>query len=231
VNSVLWVQSAAEFQAASLQTYGLARKALDEALADPSRIGALEEDQNHPEQPPALIVDGDETIFDNTAFEARMIQAHKTYDAAAWKQWVGESAAKAMPGVTQFLDYARSRGVIIFYVTNRDEDERAGTRRNIERLGLPLADPKQSDKSGRRREVAETYRIVMLIGDDMNDFADLRSASRQEREAMVKKMASWWGTRWFLVPNPMYGSFERAAIGSGGTPCEIAERKVRALVP
>jgi acid phosphatase len=128
--------------------------------------------------------------------------------------------------------------VTVFYVTNRDEaDERPGTEASLRRAGFPFAperlllrtDPKVSDKSGRRKQVADQYRLLLLIGDDMNDFANLRSAPWAERDALVTKMASWWGTRWFMVPNPMYGSWENAAIGTGGTPCERAERKVRAL--
>lgn len=239
INASLWEQSAAEFQASSQQVYSLAKRELDAALADTSRVGALEEQNEDPSQPPAIITDIDETAIDNTAFEARMVHAGITYDSKAWKQWVSEGAGKAMPGAKEFLDYAHSRGVTIFYVTNRDEDERAGTMLNIANLNYPV-DPNvqtlllrkdTSDKSPRRRDVAAKYRVVMLLGDDVNDFANLRDASWADRDAFVKKMQDWWGTRWFILPNPMYGSWERAAIGTGGTPCEQMERKVQALKP
>lgn len=239
LNAVLWVQSSAEFRAASIQTYAGARRALDEALADKTRIGATEETTDGPDQPPAIIVDADETVLDNTPYEARAIRAGTTYDKKMWKEWTAEGAAPAMPGATEFLQYAASRGVTVFYVTNRDEDERPGTRANLERLGLPLRDnietlllrTSTSDKSPRRREVAKAYRILLLVGDDLNDFANVREAPWNERDALIEKTKDWWGTRWFMIPNPMYGSWERAAIGSGGTPCAQFQRKIDALKP
>ena len=241
LNAVLWVQSSAEFQAASRQTYAMARRALDEALADPTRVGAMEETNADPAQPPAIVVDADETVLDNTPFEARVVQAGMTFDEKMWKQWVAEGNAAAMPGAAEFLRHAQSRGVTVFYITNRDEDERPGTLANLQKLGLPLdpnvdtlllrQDPKMSDKSPRRKQVADRYRLLLLVGDDLNDFANLRSASWSERDAFIRQTESWWGTRWFLVPNPMYGSFERAVIGSGAAPCEAVERKVKALKP
>ena len=74
LNATLWVQSSAEYRAAAMQTFAAARRALDEALADPSRVGAIEETNEDPAQPPAIILDVDETVLDNTPFEARVIQ-------------------------------------------------------------------------------------------------------------------------------------------------------------
>lgn len=239
LNATLYVQSSAEYRAAALQTFAAARRALDEALADPTRVGATEETNADPSQPPAVIVDADETVLDNTAFEARMIQAGRTYDSASWKEWTAEGAATAIPGAAEFLAYANSRGVTVFYVTNRDEDERAGTFANLRRLGFPIDDAganlllrqDDSNKSPRRKQVADRYRVLLMAGDDFNDFANVRRASWQEREDLLTKMKDWWGTRWFMLPNPMYGSWEHAAIGGGGTPCEQLERKIRALKP
>lgn len=237
LNATLWVQSSAEYDAVATQTFGAARRALDEALADPLRVGALEETENDPSQPPAVIVDMDETVLDNTPFQTRVIRRGMTYDSKTWKEWTAEGAAPAIPGAAEFLAYAKSRGVTVFYITNRDEDERPGTRRNAERLGFPL-DPNvetillrkdTSDKSPRRAQVAASYRVLLLMGDDFNDFANVREASWEERNALLESVKDWWGTRWFMMPNPIYGSWERAAIGSGGTPCEQIERKVNAL--
>lgn len=239
LNATLWVQSSAEFQAASRQTFAAARRALDEALADRTRVGATEDTNDDPSQPPAIISDLDETLLDNTAFEARVIRAGKTYDSRMWKEWTAEGAATPMPGAAEFLAYAQSRGVTVFYVTNRDEDERPGTHANLQRLGFPLQPNLEtlllrsntSDKSPRRREVAKAYRVLLVLGDDLNDFANAREASWAERNEIITRMADWWGTRWFVVPNPMYGSWERAVIGTDGTPCEQVERKVQALKP
>ena len=240
VNAVLWMSSAAEYRAVALQTYANARRQLDAVLADRGIAGAEEEKNDDPSQPPAVILDLDETSLDNSEFERRMVRIGKTYDDAVWNAWVAEGAASAMPGVKEFLAYAQSRGVTPFYITNRDLDpEGPGTRANLERLGFPLvgenllmrgAKPEwKSDKSGRRAFVAEKYRVVMLIGDDLNDFVNARDKSQAEREAIIGRTESRWGTRWFMLPNPAYGDWENAAIGSEGTPCEQMGKKIDAM--
>lgn len=241
LNSTLWVQSAAEYRANALQTYAAATRALDAALADRTWTAASEEQDNDPSQPPAVILDLDETALDNTGFEARVIRAGMTYDTKMWKQWTSEGIAAAVPGAAEFLAYARSRGVTPFYVTNRDLDEEPGTRANLERLHFPLdpnvdtlllrgkRDWSTSDKSPRRAHVAASYRVLLLLGDDLNDFATIAEPTTAARAAIIERTKSWWGTRWFILPNPMYGGWERAAIGSGGTPCEQVQRKVDAL--
>lgn len=240
LNATLYVQSSAEFRAAAIGTYAAARRALDEALADKTRVGAMEETGDGPDQPPAIIVDADETVLDNSAFQARMIRKGISSDPAGRKKWTAEAVATATPGASEFLAYAKSRGVTVFYVTNRDEDERVSTRANLQRLGFPLHDNLEtlllrkdsSDKGPRRAEIAKAYRILLMVGDDFNDFASgTREGSWDQRNALMEKMSAWWGTRWFMIPNPMYGSWERAASGGDGTPCEQLERKVQALKP
>ena len=240
INSVLWVTSAAEYRANALQTYAAATRQLDAALADRSFVGAEEETNEDPSQPPAVILDLDETALDNRAYEARAIRAGVTYDKPMWVKWVGESGADAVPGAKEFLAYAQSRGVTPFYITNRDQDpEGPGTRRNLELLGFPLTADNllmrgtrpewKSDKSSRRAHVASSYRVLMLIGDDLNDFTNARDKSQAEREAIIARTKDWWGTRWFILPNPMYGSWERAVTGDQGTPCEQLRKKMEAL--
>jgi acid phosphatase len=213
-------------------------------LADSTWTAALEEtgatDADRA-QPLAVILDLDETALDNTAFEGRVIRQGKTYDSALWKQWTSEGAARAVPGVVEFLTYAKSRGIRPFYITNRDADEEPGTRRNLERLGFPL-DAKTdtllmqgkngwttSDKTPRRDHVAASHRVLLVVGDDLNDFAAVAGKTQAERADIVDRAAGWWGTRWFILPNPMYGSWERAVIGSGGTPCEQLQKKIEAV--
>ncbi|HKR65841.1 MAG TPA: HAD family acid phosphatase [Thermoanaerobaculia bacterium] len=243
VNAVVWAQSSAEHDAATLGIYANARRALDAALADPTWVGAAEETSNDPSQPPAIVLDLDETAIDNSPFEAGSIKAGKTYDDAIWKEWAASGAALAIPGAPEFLAYAKSRGVTPFYVTNRDKEEEPGVRHNLETLGYPLTTDRDnlllrgeqadwtSDKTSRRAFVASSYRILLLLGDDLNDFTNAREKTVAERDAIVAERRDWWGTRWFMIPNPMYGSWERALIGTTGTPCEQVQRKIEALKP
>lgn len=242
LNATLWIQTSAEYRAAALGTFAGARRGLDASLENPFTKAALEETSNDPAQPPAIILDLDETVLDNSAFETRAVRAHTTYETKLWKQWTSEGAALAIPGAAEFLAYAKSRGVTPFYITNRDaKDEETGTRRNLEQLGYPL-DPKvdtllmqgkngwtTSDKTPRRAFVAASYRILLILGDDLNDFVPASGKSVAERYALVDSVRSWWGEVWFLVPNPIYGSWERAAITPGGTPCEQMQKKIDVL--
>jgi acid phosphatase len=68
----------------------------------------------------------------------------------------------------------------------------------------------------------------MLFGDDLNDFAFANGKSRDERDAIVAAHANDWGRKWFILPNPVYGSWERAA-SSGTTPCDQLQKKIDAL--
>lgn len=239
LNATVWVQSGAEYRANAIQTYATARRMLDAALADPA--WHTEDGTSDPSQPPAVILDADETVIDNTAYEARVIKLGKTFDDDTWKQWGEEAAAEAVPGAAEFLAYAKSRGVTPFFITNRDFDEEPGTRRNLEKLGYPVStDPDniltrgekpewKSDKTSRRAHVAASYRVLLLFGDDLNDFANARDKSAAERDAIIDRTLALWGTRWFMLANPIYGSWERSITGGTGTPCEQLQKKIDAL--
>ncbi len=231
VNAAAWVASAAEYRASAMQTYNVARQALDGALAAPG------------DQPPAIILDLDETAIDNIRFEARAIREGKTYDADTWKQWVSESAAGATPGAAEFLAYAKSRGVTPFYITNRKAEEETATRTNLAKLGYPLDTNEDTlltrgerpewssgDKSPRREFVAAHHRVLLVLGDDLNDFVPAAGKTLAERAALVRENAANLGTSWFILPNPMYGSWESAIAGSG-TACEQLQKKIEVLKP
>jgi 5'-nucleotidase (lipoprotein e(P4) family) len=241
INASLWVQSAAEYDATALQTYANARRMLDAALADPA-WSAMPGQNATAEMPPAIILDLDETVLDNVRFEARMVRAGQTYNGDDWLTWVKESAAGTVPGAREFLDYARSRGVTPFYITGRKAVEEAATLRNLQQLGLPLSPAEDTllvrgerpewdsgDKGPRREYVATRYRVLLLVGDDLNDFVNAREKSQAEREEIMRTTAANWGTKWFMLANPMYGSWEDAA--AAGKDCEKVRNKIEALKP
>ena len=230
LHSVLWMQQAAEYRALVEQTYRLATERL--VNADQPGSAALEQDkvpaQKLASMPPAIILDLDETVLDNSYFQARMLRDRVNYNDPIWDLWVQEASAPAMPGVRAYLEAAARRGVRIFYLTNRECPKespvsgdpcptKTATQRNLVRLGLPGAtDPQnllvrrerpewaERSKSARRAWIGERYRIIALVGDDMGDFVD-----RNIHAARREELASMWGTRWFLLPNAMYGSWER----------------------
>lgn len=242
LGATLWLQSSAEYRAATWGTYAAATRALDRALADPAWSAASEQSGSFSNLPPAVILDLDETAIDNGPFEARVIRIGKTYDDKIWDQWVSEAAAHAVPGAPEFLAYAKSKGVTPFYISNRDQDpEGKGTLENLRKLGYPLSESEntlllrgtrpewKSDKSSRRAHVAQRYRVLLVLGDDLNDFANAREATVAQRDAILERTRNWWGERWFMIPNPIYGSWERAMIGAEGDDCAKTERKRDAL--
>ena len=71
--SVLYAQSAAEYEASNIQTYVNAKLALDRALNDNSWTAALEQKENFKNKPPAIILDIDETVLNNILFKLDLL--------------------------------------------------------------------------------------------------------------------------------------------------------------
>ena len=219
---VLFVQTSPEFAANNIQTYKIATSKIDIALKDKSWTAALEQGTNFSDKPPAIIVDVDETVLDNSAHQARAILGGFSYPTG-WLEWGNEASAPAVAGVKDFLNYADSKGVTIFYVTNRVSELRKATIENIIKLGLPFdesANPLMmkgengwgSEKTSRRTLIAEDYRIILMVGDQITDFISLEesSVSMDARLQLSSKYEEMWGEKWFMITNPMYGKWEGA---------------------
>jgi acid phosphatase len=231
LNAVLWVQAALEYEASALQAFRLAQMQLDAALADPRWTAAIEQQGDASKLPPAVIVDVDETVLDNSYYQARLIRDNAGYATATWDPWVEEARATAVPGAVEFAQYASKKGVTVFYVTNRTANLEAATRRNLAAENFPLTDAvdtvlargerpewSASAKGPRRAFVAGDYRILLLVGDDLGDFVVDGSGTPEVREARAAAQSDWWGRRWIMIPNPTYGSWDRAITGSAADP-------------
>ncbi len=221
LDAALWIQQSAEYKALALQTYQLARERLSEALNDPTWTAALEQTGNYAGLPPAIILDVDETILETTTYSARLIREDAVHSEELWSRWYEDVGCKPVPGAVEFCTYAREKGVTVFYVTNNKEYMKEVVRRNLRAAGFPLDDQRETlltrtdsrDKGPRRATIAEEYRILLLIGDDANDFAsDFTGPTTAERAKLCEKYATHWGTRWIILPNPMYGSWEDAVF-------------------
>jgi len=196
-------QKAAEYRALCFQAYNIARLRLDQYTATTTK-------------PKAIITDIDETLLDNSPYETHRVLQGKDFDMASWYEWTAKGTADTMPGAASFFKYAASKGVTIFYVTNRDEKERAGTIQNLKRFNLPNADdahflPKQnvSSKEARRQAVFATHEIVLLLGDNLADFSALFDKKTvDERLRNTNFSAADFGTRFIILPNPVYGDWE-----------------------
>jgi acid phosphatase len=226
LNATLWMQRSVEYKGAALTAYALAKYRLDQALADKNWTGApAEQKGSFQNLPPAIIVDLDETAIDNSGYQAWMVMKDTSFDPKTWNAYVKSVASLAVPGALDFLKYAESKGVKIFYVSNRTADEEAASRQNLEKLGFPMGGNvdvflfarKQPDwgsaKGTRRAHIAKDYRVLLNLGDNFGDFVDEFRGSEAERLKVFEANRERWGREWIVLPNPTYGSFESAPFG------------------
>ena len=224
--SVLYTQTSTEFIANNIQTYTSAASHIEEALSDKSWTASLEQKSDFSLKQPAIILDVDETVLDNTPFQARAILTGCSYPCG-WVDWGLEASADPVAGVKEFLSYAKSKNIKIFYVTNRVSELEDATKKNIKALGLPFDEDVDvllmkgennwtSDKTARRALVAKNHRIILMIGDQLGDFISLKETEKPvaERKKLGSKYKDMWGTKWFMIANPMYGRWESAIYGN-----------------
>ncbi len=233
LDAALWMQTSVEYRSVALQGYREATRQLERALSDRSWSALAEPWEGGEALPPAVILDVDETVLDNSAYAARRLLSGERYTPDSWAAWVEEASAPAVPGAVEFLRAARERGVTVFFVTNRDSALEAATRRNLERIGFPPDTAVDvvlmrgerpgwgSDKTSRRLHVGGGYRVLLLLGDDLNDFVPARE-SLATRKELWREHADRWGRSWFALPNPTYGSWESAVTDNAR---DLSERE------
>ncbi len=220
--AVLYKRTSAEFKANTFQVYSSAQKNIDKALEDKSWTAILNQSDDYHSLPPAIILDIDETVLDNSEHQVRSIKNGTSYPIG-WKEWVSEESASALPGVKDYLSYADAKGIKIFYVTNRTHDLEEYTRNNIKALGLPFDSDVDvllmknekgwtSDKTSRRNLIKKDFRVIQIFGDQLDDFIPLEetATSVKSRKDLIDKYANMWGEKWFMIINPMYGEWEEA---------------------
>lgn len=203
--AVLWCQVSAEYRALAYQAYNIARLRLDEEL------------QISRNQKRAVIVDIDETVLDNSRYNAKEITDKQIYPDDFYK-WIDMAKAEAIPGAKEFLDYAISKGCNVFYISNRRIRCLDGTLRNLQKLGFPQAEESHillkediSSKEGRRQEVAKTHYIALLIGDNLHDFdICFEKKSIEGRFEEADNFKEEFGKKFIILPNPMHGAWFKA---------------------
>jgi 5'-nucleotidase (lipoprotein e(P4) family) len=246
LNGTLWMQTSAEYEALAATTY---RQATESVLAMKKDIDAGKKVHSAAlEQPgcndrklkPAVIVDIDETILDNSPMSGQLIEERVGWDQAMWDDWVRLQRADFIAGADGFVTAVRKAGVEVFFVTNRKESEERDTLQDLrpmvvtDRQLLASAEKDEvsgevwtSEKKTRRAAVAREYWILALVGDDLADFIPgVRSdVSPDERRGAMKQHADRFGEQWFLLPNPLYGSWESAVVKTTGDANQLAEKR------
>jgi 5'-nucleotidase (lipoprotein e(P4) family) len=210
VQATLWQQHASEFRALCYQAFFTARLQAADAMMR-SRYA----------KPPAVVLDIDETVLDNSPYAGWQIKADQPFSPASWAEWTALANADTIPGARGFCKWAEGAGLDVFYVSNRMLKEREATIRNLQAKGFPNADTNHvllrtdvGNKEPRRQKISETNTIIMLIGDNLNDLSEaFEGISNAERDALVERHRNSWGNNWIVLPNAGYGSWEAAMQG------------------
>jgi|GEM_PF-5143619 len=205
----------------------------DRALQPRSLVAAVASSQKVPNgKPVAVVLDLDETVLDNSRFQAGLILADATFNDQRWAGWVRKHVEEIdlVPGARGFILTLAEKGVAIVYISNRPDDERAGTEATLKRLGVAVHRPEDlllqvepGDKLARRQAVEARYDVIAWLGDSLTDFPggfehglDLKTATAEQKERaqtrrkdLVRDHATRFGDDWFVLPNPVYGDWRR----------------------
>ena len=179
--STLWYQKSDEAKALYLQGYNVATNRLKELLQKPT------------DKPYSIVLDLDETVLDNSPYQVQNVKDGTAFNPKNWDAWVQKASAKAVPGAKEFLQYAHQNGVQIYYISDRDASQVDATIKNLEKEGIP---------------VQGKTNLVMLLGDNLVDFADFSKTSAEERSKKLEELKNEFGEKFIIFPNPMYGSWE-----------------------
>jgi len=206
VAGTIFTQQAAEYRALCYQAYNLAEMRLLEII------------KSNPEKP-AVVLDLDETVLDNSSFTAWQITSDTPFSEDDWAIWTDMAVAPEVPGATRFLKFADSLGVTLFYVSNRDSSALQPTIKNMQDLGIPqlgeehfMLKTTTSGKESRRQAVRDAgHNIVMLIGDNLGDFHHRWDKQQNPvRKHWVDSLYSEFGQNFIVLPNTLYGTWEGA---------------------
>jgi acid phosphatase len=228
----LWAAHAAEYQAASMQVYAQATRDLPRLIADES-WSALPSRPGSGEKTPAVILDVDETVLSGVDMELTLLP----FTHLRQYEWSISHEAIPIRGVAEFVKAARAQGVDVFFVTNRpcelvegnpdtcpqekstiDDIFEVGIETDADHVMLVGERPEWNrEKLSRREFVAESHRVIMVFGDDYGDFVACSRAkprapctspaTRASRAEALDTHKDYWGNGWYILPNPMYGSW------------------------
>lgn len=208
VMSTLWFQKSLEAQQLYVQSYELAKIKM-----------MANEIKKKGQSPSAVVLDIDETVLDNSAFEARLVQNEENYTSQGWAAWVNEANAPALPGAVDFINFAQKNGVDVFLISNRHEELLEPTLDNLKKVGIKISadhvllKTETSNKDARRAKVKADHTVILYIGDQLTDFASIYDNPQEVSslpDAKKDSLQKLVNKEFIMLPNPMYGTFEQA---------------------
>lgn len=202
-------QQSAEIMALQLQSYKLATNNINKIIKE------FKSDKK-----PAVVLDLDETVLDNTPLLVRdMNKCHDYTSWDTWSEWEKKGNPKLIPGSKAFVDYLTSKDIKIFYVSDRYQENKSDTMKTLLELKLPQVSSDNvllytGTKQERRDLIEKNYKIVMLLGDSLPDFAALfknKKPANEQRE-LVQQENKHFGYDWIVLPNAAYGSWTKSSL-------------------
>ncbi len=202
--SVHWIRNSAEYGAIVRQTYAIAASELHKAVAD-KEPGTW-----------AVALDADETVISNSLYEKELRASGKQNNSENWHAWVKRQEAPPLPGAKNFLNLIKELGGYVAIVTNRSTIDCPDTQANFEKFEIPfdvMLCKAQDGEKEPRWEMVEggsasidmpPVEIVMWFGDNIKDFPNHDQNLRFGSDSLFVD----YGTRYFIMPNPMYGSWQ-----------------------
>ncbi len=211
--AVLYQQRAAEYKALCYQAFNMAALMLEKDL--------LNKDITKKR---ALVFDIDETVLDNSPYEAKCALEGISYPEK-WKDWCVLGKAGSVPGAKEFIKAAHEKGYTIIYISNRKAELYKKTKENLLNAGLVLDNDSllmmregdDNSKEPRRQRVLKDYHISMLFGDNLADFdATYENKTMAQRDSLTQVFKAEFGRRFIVLPNAMYGDWEMALYDNNG---------------
>ena len=204
--NVRWTRASAEHRALYLQIYAGAGSEIERLTAGRA-AGTW-----------GVIMDVDETILDNSLFEQEQAESGRAYSDSSWAAWVRREAAPALPGAVAFTERVHALGGRVALVTGRADALCPETRENLQRVRVSYDEAlcqttAASDKNprfeaieaGRPPSTLGPFDVLMWVGDNIQDFPGLTQAIRTGPDGAFAQ----FGHRFILLPDPLYGSWEK----------------------
>ena len=222
IDANLYMQTSAEYAAVCLQTYNWALERLKMKLAA----------TKHGDLRPAVVMDLDETVIDNSAYQSFLYREKAQSTAQNWEVWEKgyPQEVRLVPGAKAFVDAAEQMSVAVVYISNRGTKNQEGTIAALKHVGLSTEDisnrlllrDNTSDKTPRRKIAEGRFNVLMYFGDNLRDFSEefvapsnLNGNDAAEKQAIADRFAKVqranyrWGNDWIVLPNPAYGEWMR----------------------
>ena len=122
--SVTWQTTSKEYRFLTTSTYRRASRMLNDAEL--------------PSSPWVVVMDIDETVLDNGAYQVNLDKTGRSFSSATWADWVASEQATLVPGAAAFINTVIELGGRLGFVTNRDRSRDQHSWNNMRALGLPV---------------------------------------------------------------------------------------------